>query len=78
MTKIERIAEINPEFVIADGFDAAIIGTTKSGVVYSADKCLKILMKRAGMNSEDAEEFFYFNVEGAFVGEYTPVFVWSL
>ena len=37
--------------------------------------CIDVLMKRDGMNEEDAIDYFYFNVVGAYVGEYTPVFI---
>jgi hypothetical protein len=34
-------------------------------------------MKRDGMSSEDAREYIEFNVEGAYVGLETPVYVWT-
>lgn len=67
------------EALVADGFDEAIIGMARQFnqtlVVYDEDKCLSILMERDGMTEEEAEEFFEFNVVGAYVGEGTPVFV---
>tara|TARA_R100001082_G_scaffold99806_2_gene68680 strand:- start:202 stop:426 length:225 start_codon:yes stop_codon:yes gene_type:complete len=65
----------------ADGYDDAIIGegnqATKSPVlVYDAEKVIDILCKRDGMSCEDAYEYFCFNIEGAWVGENTPIFVW--
>ena len=30
-----------------------------------------------GMSFEDAREFIEFNIEGAYVGEHTPVLVWT-
>lgn len=60
----------------ADGLDDAIVGvSTKEIVVYSTKKIIKILMERDGMSYEDAIEFFYFNIEGAYMGENTPVFI---
>jgi hypothetical protein len=44
-------------------------------VIYDEDKCIQILMERDGMTDEEAIEFFEFNVVGAYVGEYTPVYV---
>jgi len=65
--------------LVADGFDDAIIGIGRQFntdiVVYDEEKCIKILMERDGMTDEEAEEFFEFNVVGAYVGEHTPVFV---
>ena len=67
-----------------DGFDEAIIGpasiwrsNTMVGVlVYDAELMRKILMTRDGMSAEDAREFIEFNIEGAYIGEDTPVLVW--
>lgn len=67
------------EALLANGFEAALIGWAErfnSGPValYDRDKCLRILVERDGMTWEDAEEFFQFNVTGAWVGEGTPIF----
>lgn len=63
--------------LLADGFEKAFIGIgRKFGVpsaVYDRKKCIKILEK--DMTPEEAEEYFQFNVEGAWVGEQTPVFM---
>jgi hypothetical protein len=65
--------------LVADGFDEAIIGIgrqfNKNLVIYDEDKCIEILMERDGMTDEEAIEFFEFNVVGAYVGEYTPIYV---
>jgi len=65
----------------ADGFDSAIIGSTyvnhEEVLVYSADECIRVLMDE-GMSCEDAIEYFEYNVEGAYVGPLTPIFVWSI
>ena len=68
------------KLLFADGFDKAILGVGWSfdkplAVVYDKHKCIKILMKGDKMSRTDAEEYFSFNVEGAYVGEATPVFV---
>jgi len=67
------------EALTADGFDEAIIGLGRQFnnevVVYDEDKCLKILMDRDGMDYDEAQEFFEFNVVGAYVGEHTPIYV---
>jgi hypothetical protein len=67
------------EALIANGFDEAIIGLGRQFnsevVVYDEDKCLQILMDRDGMDYEEAQEFFEFNVVGAYVGKHTPIYV---
>ena len=64
----------------ADGFDGAFIGVGQRAgqndiVVYDFDKCVAILCERDGMEFDDAIDFMYFNVLGAWVGEQTPLFV---
>lgn len=63
------------EIIIADGFDEAVIGIEESTMrlIYSITKCLDILESQ-GMTDEDALEHFYFNVQGSYIGEQTPIF----
>lgn len=64
------------EMLVADGFDAAIIGVTEAcepTVVYDWDKCVELLRK--DMSEEDAIEHMSFNVTGAYVGPRTPIFI---
>jgi hypothetical protein len=73
MTNKEILAEMEGEYLIADGFDEAIIGTVNDIVVYSKIKCIEIL--KQDMSEEEAIEYYYFNVVGSYVGEKTPMFV---
>jgi hypothetical protein len=59
----------NEEFLLADGFNDAILGVdeTEMRLIYSVSRCLDILMKN--MSHEEAEEYFEFNVSGAYMGE---------
>lgn len=70
---------IEDAILLADGFEDAFIGIgqqfNRHFAIYDRDGCIKILMDRDGMNEEDAEEFFDFNVVGAFVGHGTPIFM---
>lgn len=83
MTKLDLIQEhySDCEFLKADGFDEAVLGVVFDNMnavvrlAYSRCKCLEILMKRDGMSEDEAVEFFEFNVEGAYMGEKTPVWV---
>ena len=63
------------EFLIADGFDDAVIGVELPSMrlIYSVTLCLGILMVDEEMSLEDAIEHFEFNVSGAYVGEQTPI-----
>jgi len=66
--------------LLADGFNDAVIGMGERAgqpiiVVYDFDKCVAILCERDGLDYDDAVEFMYYNVVGAWVGEETPLFV---
>ena len=78
---VEQImGELYPEVMLADGFDEALIGVCHSYgrpevAAYSLPLLIDILVTRDGMSIEDAEEFFEYNIVGAFVGDHTPVFI---
>ena len=63
----------------ADGFDDAVIGTcyNTGRIVYSIERMLIILMERDEMSMEDAMDYFSFNIGGAYMGEMTPMYVWT-
>jgi hypothetical protein len=76
----EDIADINPDALLADGLDEAIIGVgnqfTNTPVgVYDYDKCIEILMRENDWDYEDAMDWMQFNVIGAYMGEGTPIFM---
>jgi hypothetical protein len=76
----EEIEEINPEALLCDGFDEAIIGMAERInlgpiVAYDVDKMLKIMVERDGMTYEEAMEYFDYNILGAWLGENTPVYI---
>jgi len=83
MTRLEQIVEWFPdeELLSADGFEDCVIGvaynktTSTYNLVYSRSKCIDVLIKRDGMTFEEAVEYFDFNVEGAYMGEKTPIWV---
>lgn len=66
--------------LILDGYDDCIIGTcerfgfSEVVVAYDYNKVIKKLMDE-GMTDEEAQEFFDFNIIGAWVGDKTPVFI---
>lgn len=76
---LEYVENYNPEeaVLLADGFDEAFLGIgqqfNRFFAVYDRFKCIQILSE--DMTLEEAEEYFDFNVVGAYVGENTPVFV---
>ena len=74
---LELLIDLYPEdeFLIADGFDDAVIGVDygSSRLIYSCKKCIEILIEQEEMTAEDAIEHFQYNVAGAYVGEKTPI-----
>jgi hypothetical protein len=77
MTVLEQIIEQfdEEELLIAVGLDEAVVGIVPKTMqlVYDTDKIIEILMNRDGMSEEDAFDYFYYNIEGAYVGEKTPI-----
>ena len=81
MSTREKIQSFDGELLLLEPacFDEAIIGVTERAggmtvVAYDRMTCIEILM-RDGMDRDEAEEFFEFNVCGAWMGDATPVFI---
>lgn len=78
---IQQIIEMYPEgtFLVADGFDDAIIGIDEENfrIVYDIDQVITVLM-RDDMSMDEAYEFYYYNIVGSYVGENTPIFIRTL
>ena len=82
----EWIAEYNPDALLADGYEDAIIGIggqhgSNTVVIYDKDKCIEILADQFVQedNCEDpyleAIDYFDYNTLCAYVGENTPIFM---
>ena len=73
------IAAVNEGAMFADGFDDCLMGVVRRFgsseplALYDYEAVIKKLMADK-MSREDAEEFFEFNIVGAYVGENTPAF----
>ena len=76
---MDLYSDDEPDIVFTDGFDRAIAGVVWDGertrVVYETEKILKIIMDRDKMSYDEASEFFDFNVAGAHMGVYTPLYL---
>ena len=76
--KIEEILGEDENILLADGFEDAFVGIGKQFgkpfAVYDRFECIEILIKE-GMSEEEAEEYFQYNTEGAWVGDQTPIFL---
>ncbi len=77
-----RIDDICPgiEMLKMDGFDDCVVGVinrfgAEPILCYDQTKVINTLMRRDGMERDEAEEFFAFNQIGAWMGELTPCFL---
>ena len=85
----DYLADINPEALLADGLEDALVGVCDrfgqpTLAAYEYDKCIEIIAKDIASDDtleEDddphtmAVEHFDFNVIGGWVGDCTPVFI---
>ncbi len=74
------LSDFEEQLMIAEGFDDAILGVghrcgQPALVVYDVATVITILMERDEMTYEEATEHFNFNIEGAWVGEKTPIWL---
>ena len=74
-------ADDEENILTADGFDDAILGIgVRCGqppiAVYDVKKVINILIERDGMTPDEAVEHFDFNIEGSWVGEQTPIWLY--
>ena len=75
----DYIADINPDFLLMDGFDDCILGVvthcgSEQFVIYDYDKVIAKNMSH-GMTEEEADEYLGFNTLGAYVGPNGPVYI---
>ena len=62
--------------ITADGFDSCIIGKdSRDRAIYDADAMIDVLIMRDDMTREEAEEFFWYNIDGSHLGDGTPIYV---
>lgn len=71
------LAEVNPDAVIFDGLEDALIGvacqfTHEPLAVYNRAAIVALLVGQ-GMTEDDAEEYLQFNIEGLWAGVGTPL-----
>jgi hypothetical protein len=79
MSILDKIRENNPEAIIWDDLNDAIIGfSTNYVAVYDIDKLAECLLKNnPEWEEQDALEWIDYNILGAYVGEYTPLHIYT-
>ena len=64
--------------ILADDLEPAFVGIgtqfNKDFAIYDVQKCIEEFT-RQGMTEEEAVEYFEFNVQGSWAGEFTPIFL---
>jgi hypothetical protein len=76
MTSQEIKDMADPEAIVWDDFDDAMVGTDNMGrIVYDINKMIEVLQKD-DMTEEEAREYLDFNVLSTYVGDLTPVHVY--
>jgi len=74
----DEIRSANPDAMLVDGHDDALAGYDSRGrAVYRVDHIIHTLVERDDMTLDEAYEFFDFNIAGAYVGEYTPIYMYE-
>ena len=80
MSILNKILQEYPDdgYDKAKGFDEALVGvSSRNNLVYSIDKCVKILMDE-GFSYEDALEHFYSEVDSVYFGKTAPIFIQTI
>lgn len=60
-------------------YDGALLGVIEIDdihvAVYSSEKCVNLIVENMKLSYEEAYEHFYYNVQSAYMGVYSPRFV---
>jgi len=78
MNAFDQILQNYPDeqFMYPTGFEEAIIGLEPSSMrlVIDEEKVIAILMED-GMELEDAVDYYHHNIECAYIGKQTPIYI---
>ena len=77
---LEHITELNPEAIVLDGLNDAIVGVGHSKdleprLIYSINIIILTLMKRDKMTLLEAQEFYDYNIADGYFGNHGPIFL---
>lgn len=78
----EVVTSFFEEALLADGFDHCILGVAEgfsfSEPVVIYDKELILNTLGEAMSSDEAVEYYHFNILGSYVGEKTPIYMTTI
>jgi|TARA_R110000803_G_scaffold112660_7_gene181054 hypothetical protein len=77
---IENVSTSNPQAIILDGLDEAIIGMSEGSnpiFMYSVEICIAISMRDNEWDYETAVEFLDYNTFNTYYGDYSPKFIYE-
>lgn len=77
---LEHITELNPEAIVLDGLNDAIVGIGHSKdleprLIYSINIIILTLMGRDNMTLPEAQEFYDYNIADGYFGNHGPIFL---
>jgi hypothetical protein len=76
---LEYLTESDPDIMLYPDYESALVGAAENfyGVVavYDLDAILEKLVKDGMENVEEADEFFRFNILGAYMSDTQPIFL---
>lgn len=76
----EKLSLTLEDAIFYEGFDEALIGYAErcglTVTLYDASKCICILEDN-GLSYEEANDYFNYNMMGAYVGGSTPMFAFT-
>jgi hypothetical protein len=76
----EEVAEVDPEILLLDGLDEALVGVVLRHAqppfaLYDVGRIRDVLMERDGLSEEEADEHIGYNITDAWLGPRTPGFL---
>ncbi len=78
LTELIDLDYLAEEALQADCLEEAVIGANTKGVlVYDVQKILDILVKTNDWSLETAQEWFDYNIDGTYMGEHTPIYIYT-
>ena len=75
----ESITHINPDAILWDDMDDAIVGISDDGrVVYDINKMEHLIYDKDNMTFDEAVDWVDYNILSAHLGEFTPIHTWKI